>query len=311
MCLPPPPNSASQDERIVLSLTSSSLCISQNRMLIPVKPHAHSYYEIVFLVDGTLCHHLTSGGQESVRTHTPGDIFVINPAETHWYEYRANKKVLFYNLSIVPVVYSDIMQAIYNSGSFDTLSAQSGFFQHEKGFCCLHVERDDFAQMETLLKEALREYNHVYYGTPVIIQSLFTAILMLICRHWAKQSPSNAPATMNSNSKIIMCALNFIQNNYADVINIDALAKSLYVSTDYFRKAFKRITGMSPVKYINNLRIRHAMDLLRSADLSISSIAAMTGFSDLNHFTRCFVRVNEMPPSVYRKRALGKELSDP
>ena len=56
------------------------------------------------------------------------------------------------------------------------------------------------------------------------------------------------------------------------------------MSSDHFRKNFKRVTGTSPVKYINNLRVRHAMDLLKNPSMRISSIAAQTGFGDINNF---------------------------
>ena len=147
-------------------------------------------------------------------------------------------------------------------------------------------------------------------GTPLVLQALVSAIVTLLCRHWEKAQANCLEGEANSNALIIMHALEYIQEHYAEPINIDALAKSLFVSSDHFRKNFKRVTGTSPVKYINNLRVRHAMDLLKNPSMRISSIAAQTGFGDINNFTRCFTRINHISPSAFRKQVLSRSYEE-
>ena len=82
------------------------------------------------------------------------------------------------------------------------------------------------------------------------------------------------------------------------------------MSPDYFRKAFKQIIGISPLKYINSLRIHYATALMYNPSLSIADIAQQTGFNDLNNFTRIFTSIHGMAPSVYRKRHAQAQKQD-
>lgn len=141
----------------------------------------------------------------------------------------------------------------------------------------------------------------------MILQALTCAILTLLCRHWIQTQAGSLDGGANSNALIIMRALEYIQTHYNEPINIDTLAKSLFCQQRPLSQEFQAHNRHVAVKYINNLRIRHAMDLLKNPNLRISSIAAQTGFVDTNNFTRCFTRINHTTPSAFRKQVLNRD----
>ena len=64
---------------------------------------------------------------------------------------------------------------------------------------------------------------------------------------------------------------------------------------------FKAETGTTPSKYIINLRMRMAIELLETSSLSIKEISAMVGYSNFNFFTRIFKSFTGKSPTQYRK----------
>lgn len=95
-------------------------------------------------------------------------------------------------------------------------------------------------------------------------------------------------------------ALEFVAVNMKDEITVGELSSLSGYNVQYFVRLFKKSTGLSPYQYIVNHRLKEAQKLLRT-DISISQIAAMTGFSDIKTFSRCFKQHFSLSPSMFRK----------
>ncbi|MCB0651202.1 MAG: DNA-binding response regulator [Saprospiraceae bacterium] len=71
-------------------------------------------------------------------------------------------------------------------------------------------------------------------------------------------------------------------------LNVDQLAKELYLSPSQFRRKLDALTGFSPNSFIRFLRLKKAKTLLQDPELSITAVAFDSGFSDPSYFTRVF-----------------------
>jgi transcriptional regulator GlxA family with amidase domain len=97
-------------------------------------------------------------------------------------------------------------------------------------------------------------------------------------------------------------ALEVIRMNMANSsLSVEEAAKTLRLTRTHFERLFMKAYGMTPLKFIKNMRIEHAKDLLRGAFYNISEIAYMSGFGDLYYFSKVFKNETGMPPSDYRK----------
>jgi len=101
-------------------------------------------------------------------------------------------------------------------------------------------------------------------------------------------------------------ALTYIYEHYKEDIPVSALARSCSMSESYFRKVFSRIMGQSPLDYVNAYRIHRAMNLLRTTNDSIQSVAARSGFSSIAAFNRNFKRLSGASPSEWRRSRINK-----
>lgn len=87
-------------------------------------------------------------------------------------------------------------------------------------------------------------------------------------------------------------------------INVQDLAASCNLSVSHFMREFKSVTGTSPKKYQQTLRINNAKLLLSSTDLLVSEISTCCGFSDPLYFSRLFKKVVGTSPATYRKNSI-------
>ncbi len=92
-----------------------------------------------------------------------------------------------------------------------------------------------------------------------------------------------------------------IEDNLAEKLNLASLARFARLDRFYFSRYFTRHVGTSPMKYVNEKRVRLAQHLLRRTDLNITEISHRVGSSDLSGFITRFKKSTGMTPSAYRK----------
>lgn len=105
-------------------------------------------------------------------------------------------------------------------------------------------------------------------------------------------------------------AQQWLQANLAENVTISSLAAAVGMHQRTLGRRFKRATGISPMGYLQSLRMASARDLLRHSNLSIGEIAWQVGLRDGSYFTQLFRRHSGMTPLKYREAVRGK-LFDP
>ena len=103
-------------------------------------------------------------------------------------------------------------------------------------------------------------------------------------------------------SYLIRKAIEYIRFHLEQELNLDTISEAIHSSTYDLSRKFKKETGQSLTDYINKLRIKEALYMMENHNLSITDIAYMIGFNDVNYFTKVFKKYNKMTPSSYRKQ---------
>ncbi|OOG61578.1 AraC family transcriptional regulator [Rhodanobacter sp. B04] len=94
-----------------------------------------------------------------------------------------------------------------------------------------------------------------------------------------------------------------IDREYAQPLDVDALAHGVYMSAGHLSRQFKLAFGESPYSYLMTRRIERAMALLRRGDLSVTEVCFAVGCASLGTFSTRFTELAGVPPSVYRREA--------
>ena len=95
--------------------------------------------------------------------------------------------------------------------------------------------------------------------------------------------------------------MHFISNNYQQQITLGDIAASGNVSKSLCNTLFHQYVGESPINYLMHFRSRKVAELLRSGNLSMSEIAARTGFGGVSYMSETFRKFFEKSPREYRK----------
>ncbi len=89
-------------------------------------------------------------------------------------------------------------------------------------------------------------------------------------------------------------------------LDLDATAAYAGYSRSHFVRAFRGAYGETPGQYLSRRRIDRAEELLRSADLSVTEICVLVGFSSLGTFSARFKTRTGLSPSAYRRKHVGR-----
>lgn len=105
--------------------------------------------------------------------------------------------------------------------------------------------------------------------------------------------------------KIIQHACFTIRENVESEINFQSFADENNIGYSYFRKMFKKYTGVPPVQYHLDLKLLRAKEMLLYTDLSIKEISSQLGFQSIYYFSRIFKSKLEVSPSEIRNSVQG------
>lgn len=87
-------------------------------------------------------------------------------------------------------------------------------------------------------------------------------------------------------------------------IEIEDYAKSRHMSCCWFIRCFKQQMGVPPLKYLTQIRINRARELLTGTDYTISEISEIAGYNNPLYFSKLFKKQTGVSPKAYRERNL-------
>ena len=178
-------------------------------------------------------------------------------------------------------------------------------FRYERGECidvCFHADRaispkafvlsvSQNEKIGTLFKRLFSTWvskNDGYYFESVSI----------LYHIFAEMQKDNT--TSRHHLRKIAPAIEIIHNNFLTTdLTLGLLADACRMGESYFQKLFKEIYGISPKKYIIQMKINHACDLLRSEHYTISQISKLCNFSDVYFFSRQFKEYMGISPTMF------------
>lgn len=121
----------------------------------------------------------------------------------------------------------------------------------------------------------------------------------LLSKGFTPSSISNTKDTDRINK-----VLKFIMKNFTQEIYLPEIAAMLNMSSPSFSRYFKHHTRKTFSRYVSEIRISHACELLMQGDESVAQIGYMSGFENLSNYYRHFREITGLTPKEYRQRFL-------
>lgn len=240
-------------------------------------PHYHNKLEILMVKEGKL--DLLVG--EEQLTAEPGRIYVINPLEIHSF-YTATD-VAEYSCFIFD---RELLELPVENRIRTTVLEP--LFQRQLLFP-RKVEDPSlprlFAEIDVLEQQGGQEL--------WILSHLFRFLAVAAPFLWSAEGK-----TMETP---LRRALDYMESHYWEKIPLSLIAEKAGFNSQYFCGYFKKHTGTSPIRYLTELRIRHAKELLCNTDLSVLEVSMQSGFENVSFFIQKFKELTGKTPAKYRK----------
>jgi AraC-like DNA-binding protein len=152
-------------------------------------------------------------------------------------------------------------------------------------------------------------------GFELMMKSLLLQCFFEFARggHYS-QIRSDVPKKSERQTERLKEILEYIDDHLAEKLSVERLAGRVHVSATHFHTFFRRMTGQSPIEYINGLRLARARTLLTTKPVTVQEAAHRVGFENVSYFIRAFKQRYGMTPAAYVKergpfRSLGSESS--
>ena len=110
------------------------------------------------------------------------------------------------------------------------------------------------------------------------------------------------PAAKTKGNSIVARVQKYVYSDLGKALSTTIIAKEPGISESNLHKQFKRAIGISPGRYLREVKINYACSILEARELSITETAANCGFDSVYSFSRTFKKVTGYSPSQFRKR---------
>ncbi len=283
-------NASSPDLELVdLSRNESFKVWSHGYPYRTVRWHYHPEYEIHLVVD-------TSGRffvGDHVGRFEPGNLVLTGPNLPHnWVSDVAPGTEVELRCIVVQFSEEFILSTIRQ---FPEMNSLSKLLQDAS--CGLEFDAAAGLAAKPILKELLEAQ-----GLSRLI--LFLDLLDLLQRCPSRRrlaSMGYVPDPKLYASHPLNQALEHIGAHLDDELREGEVAEITGLSRTAFSRAFKRHTGVNFIRYINEMRIKQACELLLSSNGRVVEICFQVGFNNLSNFNRHFLALKKVPPSVWRE----------
>ncbi len=253
--------------------------------------HWHNDLEFIFLLKGSI--RLFYEGTEHLLR--PGDITLINTHVMHSFDMTDDENIVLI-LQFAPEVY----QTLYETGKsfvFRCNSADADELQ-EEGFRLLRRSLAEIA-MEVYCKKD---------GYQFFIKSALFRLMGELFRFF----PYSLVDTREQESRSdeldrLRHVIDYMYENYRDPLPVEAAARLENMSVSYFCHFFKRMSGLSFLTFLTQIRVDRAKQFLRESDHTVLHIAEECGFGNVTSLYRVFNKRVGMSPGEYRERGVTQE----
>ena len=133
-------------------------------------------------------------------------------------------------------------------------------------------------------------------------KGILASLLVEIARLNRRSEEERVEEEKGKLTNMITRVQDFVSYHYMEDIKVEDLAQSCHISETHFRRVFTSYMKMSPLEYINTVRINTACELLQKTDEPVADIAHKCGFTTNSTFNRNFKHLMGVTPVEWRKR---------
>lgn len=161
------------------------------------------------------------------------------------------------------------------------------------------IKAEDNPMLVTLVRAIFEEMQNDALYHQECVKGLIYALLFEIARFSGK---NNVNSNRKSSGLQLEKAIDYVENYYQNTFKIADLAEQCHMSETHFRRIFQEKMNMTPIEYVNFVRVKKACELIDRTDISMEEVAEKVGFVTPSTFNRNFRRIIGTSPYQWKKR---------
>ena len=267
-----------------------------------VRLNRHSYFEILYLSSGfALCHI-----QDRLFPMHVGDLAVIGSTLYHRIERQSSSPLTMLALFFDPEI-------IRCGGGQDSIEYLTPFLLQDATFPHIIPSKTGIPARVLGMMAQIQGERYSANRSLLSIKTYLKMILADLVRYY--ESYSSTLEVFYRQERLltrIRPLFNFLEKNCEASIQIRQAARVCGMSESNFRSVFKKVTGLSFLRYLNQYRVERAQVMLTHSDESMKNICHEVGFCDQSYFGAVFRKIVGLTPGEYRRRfrnAAGPEFA--
>ncbi len=223
--------------------------------------------------------------------------------------YKNEEKADFGEAHLLHAHLSSLMEEIQHVDKDKLPITLKSFFKSIKearlsfGHICDITEKI-FYMLENIILSKSNEKNTVIEKINLLDSDLFIDFVAW-CKLISAQIIDTVTFQYEANEKLTLgrCTeiVDYVKSNFDKPITIKDVSAKFYLNSSYLGRVFKKTTGESFNKYINNLRIKKAKQMLTQSDVKIYEISDSLGYSESKYFIAKFTQIVGVTPGEFRK----------
>lgn len=250
--------------------------------------HMHAFLEIFYFESGEGFFECEEQ-RIPIRAH---DLLVIGAKTMHLqYSVSPDVPLIYSNLTVDRLRIDGLLPNCLTSGSFALHSFGS--------------EDNDCYRIIRMLRRELEEQEDGYVSKIyMLFQSLMIDVKRLIPTA-SDRLPKRGRGL--SNGALLSSVKEYMELHFAENLTLEQLSKLAMMQKSYFLQQFKKRYGVSPVRYLNLIRMETAKLLLTDTEKRVAEIAAEVGFNHSAYFSEMFLKTVGTSPTQYRRLLTEQE----
>ncbi|CAG7652445.1 helix-turn-helix domain-containing protein [Paenibacillus allorhizosphaerae] len=272
-----------------------TMTIQQDRFSL-VDPHWHEHLEFIKILQGPVRFQIDS---QSFDAETD-EIYFINSCQVH-------------SVTCLPGVSGRIRGMVFDRalllspGNLEITHLLTLFYRSNKILNKYGKSHPFWQELNAEIEKAYQEFTQANVGYEYNVLSSVYRIMISLLRLHQQDLNKHTPRHYVNQYMRLKPAIDYMEEHFADKVYMDRICEIINMNTDYFSSVFKKVFGLPPVQYLTKVRIDHAKRLLLDQQRSITEIAELSGFCNINYFDKVFKEQSGFTPMEFRKRYINQD----
>ena len=244
---------------------NKSIIYEKKELDFPVSLHFHDFYELELFLSGE--------GETCLNGNTfelkKGAVMLLSSKDFH--DFKITSKATVINVQF----------------NFNEINETLLPFTNEP---IAYLEGDDYEKiLDALL--LIGKLNTKVNSQKICAEKILQGVLALITPYFKNVQKSEV------RSSIIETAIAYIHAHFKENPSLETVAKSVYFDKRYFCSLFKKNVGKTYKQYLREVKLKHALNLLKCSTLPITKVAMESGYLSIPHFNREFYKYYNVTPT--------------